>query len=343
MTEFIGYNSIENGYKQKLIDMCAEAVGNAKMVALEKIHGANFSWIVSGPEKTLQVAKRSGVIDDLGSFYGHLAIMNRYGPTVVSLFNLARSYDDTITKIQLFGEIFGGHYEGETKPGCKQVQSGMNYCPHNEFMAFDLLVTRGTASSYMSFNDFFELIGDVNFIVSEENRIKIAPVIAVGSLKELLEIDPLFYTEVPKALGLEVKEEKSDIDYGEGFVIRGYDNDFITRKGPRVIIKCKNSKFGEKNVAKKITPEAVLTEAQQEFLDLLCSYLSENRVHSVLSKDTYTDKQFGRLLGDFSRDALASFESDEGYKAQTSEDWAAVAKTFSRESAKVVREVWVNL
>lgn len=341
---FVKYSSIENSYQQRFLDKCAMHVGDAQMVAVEKIHGANFSWIADG--KTVRVASRNDLIGELETFYGHTRFYARYEPVVKALYGLVKTEFPGMTQINLFGEIFGGVYNGSGAQSAKKVQSGVNYHPDNEFMAFDLKVTFDTGvSRYVPFADLVDLLFDANFIarLSFEDRMRHAPIIKIGTLEELIKIDPLFYTHVPAAYKLETEyREKTPVDYAEGFVICGYEEDFYIGN-ERVILKQKNHLYGEKEKEVKIKVAVNLTDDQQDLLDKVCSYLSVNRVNAVVSKSVYDQKSFGRLQGDFTRDALEDFEKDMGYKAQESEHWSVLAKRVGAHAAQVMKPVWLSL
>lgn len=340
--EFNKYSSIENSYRDAFLAKCHDRVGDAMMVALEKIHGANFSWLVTADG--IRVAKRSGLVDELESFYGHSRFYARYAPTVKRLWDYIVGIDRTVTQIQLFGEIFGGHYHGNAVVGAKNVQSGMHYHPDTEFAAFDLKLTHQDGTSeYLAFSVMEDAIDDVNFMTMDvETRIKIAPVLKVGTLKELVAIDPLFHSLVPEHFGVSDGAVPTDRDYGEGFVIRGFHRDYYVGN-ERVILKQKNALFKEKEKTPNLKVVAELEPEVQEFLENVCSYINENRVRAVASKDTYDPKAFGKLQGDVVRDALEDFEKDEGFKATESEHWSQIAKKVGGHAAQVIRPVWVNL
>ena len=341
---FMKYNSIENSYRQAFLDKCAFAVGNETLVAVEKIHGANFSFVLT--ETETRVAKRSGLIEDGETFYGHTRFYNRYEPTVRTIFNMIQDIYPTLTQMSVYGEVFGGRYQGVTNTGAKQVQSGMNYHPDNEFMVFDIRVEfQNGVSTYIPFVDIQELLEDANFMEPDVTKhLKTAPVIAIGTLEELIAINPLFYTKVPSAYGIDENHPRTDADYGEGFVIRGYNQDYRTDNGERVILKQKNARFNEKEKEVKIKAAVTLDDETQAKLDKICSYINKNRLDAVVSKiGTITQKDFGRVQGELVRDALEDFEKDEGYKLSNDESWGLLAKRVGSHAAYEIRLGWLNL
>lgn len=341
---FTHYNSIENSYRQAYLDKCGFAVGSATLVALEKIHGANFSFVLN--DTTTRCAKRSGLIDDMSTFYGHTRFYGRYEPTIRSVYQMLKAEYPTLKQMTVYGEIFGGHYQGVINQGAKQVQKGMNYHPDNEFMVFDIRLEFETGvARYIPFVDIQELLEDANFMEPDATKhLKTVPVIAIGTLQELITIDPLFYTKVPAAYGIDENHPRTDLDYGEGFVIRGYSEDFRTDNGERVILKQKNKLFNEKTTVVKLKASADLDEATQDKLNLICSYINENRLNAVVSKiGAVTQKDFGRLQGDLVRDALDDFAKDEGYELNKDESWSLIAKRVGAHAALTIRGIWLNL
>ena len=90
-----------------------------KWVALEKIHGANFSFTVhaSGPDSreisSARAAKRSGFLKTGENFFRlqkHPAFLEEEGEKARRLFEIVREahYKDA-SSVTVFGELFGGH------------------------------------------------------------------------------------------------------------------------------------------------------------------------------------------------------------------------------------------
>lgn len=341
--EHVKYNSIRNGYDANFLDRCIQACGPSRMAALEKIHGANFSFLCDG--NTVAQGSRNDLIDPTESFYGSGRFFNRYAPTVKTLFQLIKSEFPRLTKVVLFGEIFGGRYNGETVPGAKQVQAGMNYHPDTEFAAFDVKVFfENGVESYIPYVDMVDLLDDANMLTGPDGRIKIAPVVGIGTVAELVKIDPLFYTKVPAWFGLNTCDEKTDVDYSEGFVIRGYDEEFRTHRDERVVIKVKNERFAESAKPVRIKAEIVLDEDEQAKLDGICAYINTNRLNNVLSKFEVTSaKQFGQVQGELVRDALEDFNRDNDLNLSGDPVWPKIAKMVGKHAADTIKPVWVTL
>lgn len=79
---FVPYPSIENDYREKLVDRIKVHFDDDDWIATEKIHGANFSAIVSTDSETGEIrvvyAKRSGVIAPHEKFFNHRRIDERH-------------------------------------------------------------------------------------------------------------------------------------------------------------------------------------------------------------------------------------------------------------------------
>ena len=147
-----------------------------KWVALEKVHGANFSFTVhaSGPEiSSAQAAKRSGFLKTGENFYRlnkHPALLEEEGEKARRLFDIVRAthYNDA-SSVTVFGELFGGinkflpcilpssinssllyglsgsypHPDVPSVPHAAAIQGGIFYCPNLRFITYDVAVTHG--------------------------------------------------------------------------------------------------------------------------------------------------------------------------------------------------------
>ncbi|MCO0615492.1 hypothetical protein M8756_19695, partial [Lutimaribacter sp. EGI FJ00015] len=75
---FEKYSTLENHYNGKFIERIRNAGFDVSetWVAREKIHGTNFSVIVT--KDSIQPAKRTGPILPAEDFFGYMVIMGRY-------------------------------------------------------------------------------------------------------------------------------------------------------------------------------------------------------------------------------------------------------------------------
>ncbi len=174
-----------------------------------------------------------------------------------------------VNSIQVYGEYAG-----------VKIQKGVQY-GDRDFYVFDIKVN---SKIYLDFSRVLELCKAFN--------LKTVPVLFRGTFQECL----AYPNDNDSAiLGIE------DNIY-EGTVIRPNETFFFGTT--RVIVKNKNKKFSDKNNKKKKPKVAhVYTEEQLEFL----TYINDNRVNDVISKDPETCRNFGKLLGLVIKDVLEDF------------------------------------
>ena len=217
-------------------------------IALEKIHGTNFSFISDG--ETVTSAKRGSSLGTTGTFMNSGYIVQLYKDDIAKLYPKLEEKYPYMKSFQLYGELFGGKYNGETEKGSKSIQKGVNYCPHNDFMAYDLRITVDTkAMKEMGKEGHIDNEGNIknNFFLSfseiEEAfqslslKIKLVPFLAKGTFDEMVGLNPIFETHVSNVYGL----EKLPNNFAEGYVIKAEDE----HSNPRTIFKYKNPAFLE--------------------------------------------------------------------------------------------------
>ncbi|QDP66567.1 MAG: putative RNA ligase 2 [Prokaryotic dsDNA virus sp.] len=304
---FKKFNSLENAYREKFVNDCRE-LGASEWVALEKIHGANFGFIVEGGEVT--PFKRSSTIGanpETGSyeFYGCNPVVDIYKNLVK---NIELVFDQPV---QIYGELYG---EG--------VQKEIQYGP-KDFIAFDI---------YLMDDEVF-VDWDVVVKVCADYSIPTAPEIGRDTLEQLLKVSPEFDSIVSKRNGYDSK--------AEGLVIKQLQDEAFLRTGSRAIIKNKSKSFSEKKQKAPKKPFKMPEEVKGIFEDFL-QYLNKNRFNNVISEiGEVSQKDFGKLQGLLVKDAKEEFERDE-YEI-SSDDWKLIAKSVNKEAAGVVREDWLNI
>jgi len=130
----------------------------------EKVHGANFSFIVT--TNTLLCAKRSGVLTDDDKFYNFLLLKQEVTPSVQKAFSLVKEMIPDTEEVVLYGELFGGLYPHPDIPRNPQfvhVQKGVYYSPRLHFYLFDIFVK----GSFMDFDDFLKVAQASGLIYSK--------------------------------------------------------------------------------------------------------------------------------------------------------------------------------
>lgn len=300
--KFTKYPSITNSYQQKFLDMLqVRGLTGGRWFVQEKIHGANLSLWTDHVTGDCRPAKRTSFINEAdGDFFGVSRVLTLYAPQARLL---AKHLGKTTV---IFGEICGGHYEGQHEQG-SIVQRGVQYCPKNDFLVFDI-ATIEEASGDLKYLPFAEAM-----ILACNFGLKVAPVLYSGTLEECLEYPNEFVTKVPELIfGLPSIEG----NICEGVVIRPEEDRYssLTVASSRVILKNKNSRFSEnEGKPKKATVKEIPVEIQ-EALDELLVYLNDNRMDALKSKlgeAEFIPKNFGNILGAFVSDAWADIMEDD--------------------------------
>jgi len=324
--EFKKYNSIENSYREKEIEKIREAINRTEMfVVSEKIDGCNLSLISNGSD--VQVAKRSCVMNGEAKIYNSDIILEKYKNNVLEMANYFKEYYNA-KQIQIFGEHFGGMFEGKTEKGYAKIQNRVEYIPFTDFIVFDILVT------FMENNEEKTTFLNWNKIncVCKHYGFKVAPELFKGTFEECLEYPNTFNSKIPEIYGLKSPEK----NIAEGVVIKPIV-DLRLRNGSRIILKNKNDKFKEKGKSKIQKIKVQLNDTEKEFLNELTKYFEVSRIQSVLSKgDVKLDwKQFGKLSGLFFKDALEDFIKDNEKFTELDKD---IQKAIKKEAQNVAND-----
>ena len=223
--EFNKYNSIENSYREKYIDLLYQHnYGNINYCITEKIHGANFQFITDG--KTVSVGSRNQLVDS--SFYNCGLVIESISPHIMELKNKHYPHSKYIT---VYGELYG-----------KGIQSGVYYGDYKGFVAFELRLDN-EPTSLSEMREMCELEG-----------IPVVPLLAVtDNLKEALEFNNTFNS---------VLTNKED-NLSEGIVISPEQPVYLNN-GSRVILKSKTPKFSEVRVKRRNPTSPNPFESQAE-------------------------------------------------------------------------------
>lgn len=327
--EFRKYNSLEN-VKQKLVTQIENhGYANEIYVVTEKIHGANFGIHLDNRTGEVKFSRRGDFLEEGENFYGFGGVLK--AQLELAIIALGLKFPQMST-IRVYGELFGGKLEGHEAlipENVVNVQKEVQYSPNNEFMAFELVL-----------NDMPQSFATVMDVLPNTG-IKVVPVIGLAQdIYSALELPNDDNSIVPSVLGYEGPEENTK----EGNVIVPWKSVLYFGNGKRVAIKNKNEKFSEKDTTKKVQKPVDLSEEATATLSLMVTYLTENRLSNVLSKevaDNLTGKDFGRIMGLLIQDAYEDFESDNGHKPKdlvVEEEWKVVSKRFSQEASNITRE-----
>jgi len=272
MTPYVPYPKIVDSLAAWNADeLERRALDKQVWVASEKLHGANLCIATDGTQ--IVVAKRRAVLDPTESFF---AYKRAVAPLVTGVRRVFRALA-TDSWAFIYGELFGGEYpHPDVAPieAVHPVQSAIYYSPDVRFCAFDLATVdasgNGAFVSYRRAVDLFQSAG-----------IPLAPILATGTLSELLSLPVTFATRVPGQLGLPALPD----NWAEGMVIKPWDAETPLAE-PRRVVKRKRPEFAETiyHEARKWPTTAVDTDVLARAEDALWAMINANRVHSAISK-----------------------------------------------------------
>ncbi|MEC4048603.1 RNA ligase, Rnl2 family [Flavobacterium sp. SUN046] len=333
--EFRKYNSIENAYQKGILEqIIIHGFEKGTYIVQEKVHGANFSFFTDG--KTIKIAKRTDFIQEREEFYNAQKILKNYQEKIIMLFEKVKEHYPEITHIVVYGELFGGSYKHpdvKTIPHAIKVQKGIEYCPDNEFYAFDIKLDNNKLVDVEIANEFFESLG---FLY--------AKTLFKGSLKEALAYPNTFNSTIPEYFGLPSLTD----NIAEGVVIKPIVAKHFGNEA-RVILKNKNEKWSEKSKTKNrttVSKTVVFTPSAQAVWDELESYITTNRLYNVLSKiGEFHPKITGQLVGLFAKDVLNEFMKDqkESFLDLEKETQKAITKQLNKAVIKIIKEEFMTL
>ena len=314
---FRKYNTIENTYRKEFLERIKnQGFGDEEYVVQEKVHGANLSFITRDG-KNFYVAKRTGLIEDGEKFYNYEKVFEDVKPQLEKLWKELKKDYPEMQQLNVFGELFGGHYPHPEVPKDKNglmIQKGIFYSPDNRFYAFDILINNEKFLDVDTASKYFDKAGLLH-----------AKSLFRGSLDECLQYPNDFESTIPAELGL--PEIESNI--AEGTVIKPVKPLFFNN-GVRVILKNKNEKWAEKIKRKKINKEELKpSEKVLELQEAIKTYVTENRLNNVISKiGEVSQKDFGKLLGLYNKDIVEDF----------SKDYADMLKDLDKKEIKLINK-----
>lgn len=335
MVNFKKYSSIENSITREFMEKVrAELPSDLEWVVQEKVHGANTSFLTDGIE--VRFAKRTSMLEADEKFYDFQSLLKEYEPRVTALFSRIKERYPGVTAISVFGEMFGGRYVHEDVPALKGailIQKGVNYMPGHGFYGFDIYVFEGDTGRYLTVDETNELFETEGFFY--------AKTLFRGSLDEALQYPNAFQSKISQWL------ELPDIDDNicEGVVIRPVVPQYL-RNGARVLIKNKNARFAEKKSVKKrnklFSEPVPYSDELKALIPEVEAYVTENRLNNVISHigEVSLPKDFGKIMGLFSKDVLDDFLKDFGgkYRALEKGEQKLLNKELNKISTTFVRK-----
>jgi Rnl2 family RNA ligase len=269
--KFRAYSDIENNSNKKKLDELKQYGYHEKeWIALEKIHGSNFSFLCDGTN--VRVARRSALITDNETFFKSDDVLKKYEKDIMIIFNNIKHVIPDVTMIQVFGEMFGGLYKG-IQSKSKPVQKGVYYNTEVDFIIFDIrvdFIDPNTLSLFLSHSEVIKFCERLN--------INVLRPIHTGTLETLLNLDPVFDSTIHQLYSLPQIPD----NHAEGYVLKTNERHILQYDRP--ILKHKNYAFGEvvkNNNNTNTVPQNIIDKHFQNIL----SYICQNRFNNVISKE----------------------------------------------------------
>ena len=332
---FQKYSSLENHTNAKFLakvfdQLDATGQRNELFVAREKIHGTNFSVIIT-PD-SISPAKRTGLITETEKFFGYEDLMAKYKTHFEEIQRFSGLVNTGYT-LQIFGEYAGGNIQKEVDYGDK------------DFYIFDVIFTHGEDSTYMT---------DTNLtLFANHYKLKMAPLIGIGTIDELLKLPVEFETNIHKYN--KVFEKSSLIantskfilvdpkdNVSEGLVIKPINPMFL-RTGSRIAIKYKTDKFKEKGKGKAPAIPVPLPAEDLALLEKFSEFVTWNRVSNVISHiGEVTAKDFGKVLGLTMRDIFVEAER-EGIEISQAQQPSKLKNELQKMVQLEIRSKWLEI
>lgn len=332
MTNFVKYNSIENSYRKKTINKYIESgITSGEWCVTEKIHGSNFAFYIEKEDEqtVIKCAKRSCIIGGNDIFFNHNVVLEKYRENLIQLFDTYTTRHPSVKEMSVHGELFGGSFSG-MKSEYKSIQKGVEYTPDIEFCAFDLKAN----GKFMNYDKAINLF--LKFGIFH------ATMLFVGTFEECLNYNTKFNSTIPKLLGLEEYRDTPNIC--EGIVIKPIITKYANT-GERAILKKKNEQFSEKSTAPKQKKQEVeLGDIAKKALDEISSYITENRLRNVISKEgTFSEKDFGKLMGLYTKDVFGEYFKDHNFEGIEKQEQKVITKKVSTQSATLIRKNFLDI
>jgi Rnl2 family RNA ligase len=144
MDTFQGYEKISASTRDWLLgEDDHRRLGRCAWVVTEKIHGANFCFLLEAGQ--IRCAKRKALLEPSEAFFNHHVVLERLRPALLRLWGLLTQNNPGLVRAWVFGELFGGAYphpEVTPLPQVQAIQTGVWYSPRVEFMGFDLAIAQ---------------------------------------------------------------------------------------------------------------------------------------------------------------------------------------------------------
>lgn len=299
-SDFREYASIDN-YKERLINRLKMLghVDNIEWVCMEKIHGANFSFLTNGYE--ILTAKRSGILPETENFYHSKDVVEKYSADILQIFSRVKQNFSDVLTIQVFGELFGGFYPG-IKSLTIPVQKGIWYCPEIDFLVFDIKINICSSNIHRS---YYLSQDEVNQYLKNLSKLRGIPIMKKGNLYDILSTDINFVSTIPDLYNLPSIEG----NIAEGLVFKSNARHSVHISRP--IFKHKNTVWSETKtlnfVKQKENPTSGVME--KDLIQKAILYCTQNRFNNLLTK-VGLDEKLEKITGLYVSDVMNDFKKD---------------------------------
>jgi Rnl2 family RNA ligase len=323
-----------------------------KWAVTEKIHGANFCFVVD-PDDTVKAGNRRQLIAESDDFFGHRDLVDRLKPMIVEAARLIRSLKSEATRCYIYGELFGGiypHPEVAKNEKVQAVQTGIYYSPNIEFAAFDIAFDTN-ATQRRQFLDFGDAV-----TVFERAKIFFAAPLFVGKYEQAIDYSPAFDSTISRRLGF--PKIPNHQNKAEGVVVRPMKEILVSsKKGMvRAVIKNKIPEFKEDKrfhaaVKWDNNDKASSTSTTQASNDVsiedslfyeACALITEQRIENAISKfgrPAKTEREKLRTLFDiFCKDVMDQLRDDNEevfsqFRAQNASGFGSLERRIKEEAS----------
>ena len=333
---FYKYPSMENTYREEIIEKIrSHGYENVQYCVTEKIHGSNTQIDYNYKTGEFEYGKRTCPIEQGEACYNVQKLFEQIKDSIVDLAHyLAPTVKDELETIKVYGEVFGGSYphpDVQKDNHASKVQKGVFYSPHNQWKAFDIAytLTDDERVYFLCSEDFFLACNAVG--INTVPLLKIVP-----NLTSALE----YPNDNESVVYSHYSLPKLENNIMEGVVIKPWKTDAWIGQ-MRVVLKNKNDKFKEKSREKKADIHIEVPDTVKKAMEEISEYITENRVNNVISHlGEVTIKDFGKVLGLSSKDALDDYKKEYGtLNLLEKKEEKMVTKYLQSEMSNIVRKV----
>merc|ERR1711879_36441 len=293
--DFLRYPSFQNHYQKRALEAIKAKAGDKTFIATEKLHGSNFAIYFDG--ENMKCARRNDFLKPKEFFHSGTAIASAMTDKLQKIYDFCKTVTPSDFYVIVYGEIVGD-----------SVQQGISYTKNNQFFAFDICTVYNQDDAvvykFLNFEDFTK--------AAEISDLETTPVIAKGTLSDLLELNPEFPSTMLKlpenlAEGYVIKAA-SEIPYStavDDFEIEG------------LMLKFKNPKFDE-TVASKPKKKVIDSDVDISFFEKHFTLTRLQAVKSKLSQKQAKNRKF--LVDELYKDVLAELSDEEKSELGNVED-----------------------